>query len=79
VACNDVGRFIEAHPHGRHVVADLRGKELVMRLMGHPDGEVRKRALLCVQKIMLPRDKLDFLAAATASAAGAGAQATAAG
>ena len=25
VACADVGRFIEAHPHGRYVVADLRG------------------------------------------------------
>ena len=38
-----------------------------MRLMSHPDPEVQKRALLCVQKIMLPRDKLDFLAAATAA------------
>ncbi|KAI8462608.1 MAG: armadillo-type protein [Monoraphidium minutum] len=65
VACNDLGRFIEAHPHGRYVVSDLRGKELVMRLMSHPDPEVQKRALLCVQKIMLPKDKLDFLAAAS--------------
>ncbi len=47
------------------MVSDLRGKELVMRLMSHPDGEVQKRALLCVQKIMLPKDKLDFLAAAS--------------
>lgn len=65
VACNDLGRFIETHPHGRYVVSDLRGKELVMRLMSHPDAEVQKRALLCVQKIMLPKDKLDFLAAAS--------------
>lgn len=55
VACNDLGRFIETHPHGRYVVSDLRGKELVMRLMSHPDPEVQKRALLCVQKIMLPK------------------------
>lgn len=54
VACNDVGRFVEFHPHGRYIVSDLRGKELVMRLMQHPDAEVQKRALLAVQKIMLP-------------------------
>ncbi len=41
--------------------ADLRGKELVMRLMMHPDQEVQKQALLCVQKIMLARDKLEFM------------------
>lgn len=41
--------------------ADLRGKELVMRLMMHPDPNVQKQALLCVQKIMLAKDKLQFL------------------
>ena len=48
-------RFVESHPHGRYVVSDLRGKELVMRLMSHPDPEVQTWALLCVQKIMLPK------------------------
>lgn len=42
-------------------IAEFRGKELVMRLMMHPDPEVQKQALLCVQKIMLARDKLEFL------------------
>lgn len=41
--------------------ADLRGKELVMRLMMHPDQEVQKQALLCVRNIMLARDKLEFM------------------
>lgn len=41
--------------------ADLRGKELVMRLMMHPDPTVQKQALLSVQKVMLARDKLEFL------------------
>lgn len=41
--------------------ADLKGKELVMRLMMHPDSNVQKQALLCVQKIMLAKDKLQFL------------------
>jgi len=64
VACNDLGRFIETHPHGRYIVSDLRGKELVMRLMSHPDPEVQKRALLTVQKIMIAPDKLGFLGVA---------------
>ncbi len=45
---------------------DLRGKELVMRLMMHPDPEVQKQALMCVQKVLLSRDKVDFLQAQTA-------------
>ncbi|WIA28333.1 hypothetical protein OEZ86_010883 [Tetradesmus obliquus] len=68
VACNDVGRFVEYHPHGRYIVADLRGKELMMHLMKHPDADVQKRSLLAVQKIMLPRDKLDFMLAASSGA-----------
>lgn len=33
-----------------------------MRLMMHPDADVQKQALLCVQKIMLARDKAEYLA-----------------
>lgn len=61
VACHDLGMFIMHHPSGRFIVNDLRGKELVMRQMAHPDPDVQKQALLCVQKIMLARDKLEFL------------------
>ena len=52
---------------GSHMVdifimcAEFRGKELVMRLMMHPEPEVQKQALLCVQKIMLAKDKLEYL------------------
>jgi len=63
VGCHDLGKFVEHHPHGRHIAADLRGKELAMRLMAHPDADVQKRALIAVQKCMLPRDKLSFLSA----------------
>lgn len=41
--------------------ADLRGKELAMRLMMHPDAEVQKQALLAVQKILLAKDKVAYL------------------
>ena len=43
------------------LAAEFRGKELVMRLMMHPEPEVQKQALLCVQKIMLAKDKLEYL------------------
>ncbi|GFR39893.1 hypothetical protein Agub_g398 [Astrephomene gubernaculifera] len=61
VGCHDLGQFIIHHPQGRYIVNDLRGKELVMRLLSHSDEEVQKQALLCVQKLMLSKDKLDFL------------------
>ncbi|PNW88402.1 hypothetical protein CHLRE_01g027800v5 [Chlamydomonas reinhardtii] len=61
VGCHDLGQFIVYHPQGRYIVNDLRGKELVMRLLGHSDVEVQKQALLCVQKLMLSKDKLDFI------------------
>lgn len=64
VGCHDLGKFVEHHPQGRFIAADLRGKELAMRLMAHPDPDVQKRALIAVQKCMLPRDKLSFLSAA---------------
>ncbi|KAL3157490.1 hypothetical protein ABBQ32_011954 [Trebouxia sp. C0010 RCD-2024] len=61
VGCHDLGMFITSHPHGRSIVTEFRGKELVMRLMMHPEPEVQKQALLCVQKIMLAKDKLEYL------------------
>lgn len=75
VAANDVGRFVEFHPHGRYIVSDLRGKEMLMRLMSSTDLEVQKRALLAVQRIMLPRDKLDWLQSMPGAGGGGGAAA----
>lgn len=48
-------------------MSDLRGKELVMRLMTSGDPTVQKAALLTVQKIMLSRDKADFMAVGNAA------------
>lgn len=47
---------------GWGVGAALHGKEAVLRLVGHQDGAVQKQALLASQKILLSRDKADFLA-----------------
>lgn len=42
-----------------------------MRLMMHPDPDVQKEALLCVQKILLSKDKVRSAAAARAAPAAA--------
>ncbi|KAG1675497.1 hypothetical protein FOA52_001796 [Chlamydomonas sp. UWO 241] len=67
VGCSDVGHFVSAHPLGRFIVNDLKGKALIMRHMAHADAEVRRQALLCVQKLMLDKSKLEFLASGPAS------------
>jgi len=55
VACHDLGEFATHYPAGRFLVQDIGGKEHAMRLMVHADGEVRKQALLCVQKLLAGR------------------------
>lgn len=64
VGCQDLAQFVSHIAHGRGIVTELRGKELVMRLMMHPDPDVQSQALKCVQKVLLSRDKADFLATA---------------
>eukprot|EP00238_Polyblepharides_amylifera_P015406 CAMPEP_0196600698 /NCGR_PEP_ID=MMETSP1081-20130531/95526_1 /TAXON_ID=36882 /ORGANISM="Pyramimonas amylifera, Strain CCMP720" /LENGTH=490 /DNA_ID=CAMNT_0041926549 /DNA_START=95 /DNA_END=1567 /DNA_ORIENTATION=- len=53
VACSHLSLFLQHHPHGKHIVQELQGKELAMGLMAHPEAEVQKQALLCVQKLMI--------------------------
>ncbi|XP_072997579.1 probable V-type proton ATPase subunit H [Typha latifolia] len=53
VACYDISQFIQYHPAGRIVVSNLKAKERVMKLMNHENTEVRKNALLCVQRLFL--------------------------
>ncbi|CAM6042900.1 unnamed protein product [Sphagnum compactum] len=53
VACHDITQFIEYHPAGRGIILDLKAKERVMKHMAHPNPEVSKQALLCIQKILL--------------------------
>jgi V-ATPase subunit H len=51
----------QAHPNGRYIVNDLGAKAPAMRAMAHSDSDVQKHALGLVQRLMLGRDKLDFL------------------
>ena len=53
VALHDLGEFATHYPAGRFLVQDIGGKQHAMRLMVHADGEVRKQALLCTQKLLV--------------------------
>uniref|UniRef100_A0A0D9X047 Vacuolar proton pump subunit H n=1 Tax=Leersia perrieri TaxID=77586 RepID=A0A0D9X047_9ORYZ len=61
VACYDLSQFLQYHPSGRIVVADLKAKDRVMKLMNHENAEVRKNALLCVQRLFLGAKYASFL------------------
>lgn len=61
VACYDLSQFIQYHPGGRIVVADLKAKERVMKLLNHENAEVTKNALLCIQRLFLGSKYSSFL------------------
>lgn len=61
VACYDLSQFLQYHPSGRLVVADLKAKGRVMKLMNHDNAEVRKNSLLCVQRLFLGAKYASFL------------------
>ncbi|KAE9607767.1 putative H(+)-transporting two-sector ATPase [Lupinus albus] len=63
VACFDLSQFIQHHPSGRLIVADLKAKERVMKLMNHENAEVTKNALLCIQRLFLGSKYASFLQA----------------
>ncbi len=45
--------------------AELKAKERVLQLVQHPDADVQKAALLATQKILLSKDKVDYLSQLT--------------
>ncbi|OIV93758.1 hypothetical protein TanjilG_07661 [Lupinus angustifolius] len=63
VACFDLSQFIQHHPSGKLIVADLKAKERVMKLMNHENAEVTKNALLCIQRLLLGSKYASFLQA----------------
>ncbi|KAJ3689521.1 hypothetical protein LUZ61_018685 [Rhynchospora tenuis] len=63
VACYDLSQFIQYHPGGRLVASDLKAKDRVMKLMNHDNAEVRKNALLSVQRLFLGAKYASFLQA----------------
>lgn len=63
VACYDLSQFIQCHPAGRVIAADLKAKERVMKLLNHGTAEVTKNALLCIQRLFLGAKYASFLQA----------------
>ena len=61
VACHDLGVIAETLPQGRFIINNLRGKAPVMAQMANKNPDVSKHALVCVQRLMLGKDKLEFL------------------
>eukprot|EP00252_Welwitschia_mirabilis_P022949 TRINITY_DN636_c0_g2_i1.p1 TRINITY_DN636_c0_g2~~TRINITY_DN636_c0_g2_i1.p1 ORF type:complete len:454 (-),score=90.49 TRINITY_DN636_c0_g2_i1:226-1587(-) len=61
VACHDIAQFIQFHPAGRGIVIDRQGKYKIMKLMDHESTEVRKNALICVQKLFLSAKYVSYL------------------
>ena len=53
IACHDVGQVAALLPGGRAVIQECGGKDSMLKLMAHEDEEVKKQALLAVQKLLL--------------------------
>jgi len=53
IACFDVGEFARFHPRGKIILQKLDMKVPIMTLMESKDAEVKKNALLAVQKLMV--------------------------
>jgi V-type H+-transporting ATPase subunit H len=53
VACNDLGEWSRFYPDGKKVIETLKGKSILMQLIGHKDPTVSKHAIVAVQKMLI--------------------------
>ena len=53
IACHDISEFVKHHPEGRRLMTTLGAKGPAMTILKHPDAEVQKYALTCVQRLMV--------------------------
>jgi len=53
VAAYDLGEFARFYPDGKRIIEQFGGKSKLMALLNHDNPNVKKQALLCVQKLMV--------------------------
>lgn len=53
IALNDIGEYVRYYSRGKNVIEQLEGKTTIMSLLAHENTDVKHRALLCVQKLMV--------------------------
>ena len=53
IACFDLGEFARPHPGGASILDIFGAKESLLLLIQHKNLELKNRALVCLQKIMM--------------------------
>lgn len=53
IACYDIGEFVRHYPNGRTIARSLGAKDIVMKLVDHPNKELQRHALTAVSKMMV--------------------------
>eukprot|EP00741_Cyanophora_paradoxa_P012481 tig00020610_g12060.t1 len=52
IVCHDLGEFVRFHPRGRQLLQSMEAKGTMLGLMAHQDAEVKKHALVAVQRML---------------------------
>ncbi|KAK4535500.1 hypothetical protein CDCA_CDCA05G1525 [Cyanidium caldarium] len=52
IALHDLSQFMRAHPRGKVIVERLHIKPRLLELIAHPEADVKKRALHCLQILL---------------------------
>jgi len=53
IACYDLGEFVRHYPNGRAIARSLGAKDIVMKLVDHPNKELQRHALTAISKMMV--------------------------
>jgi V-type H+-transporting ATPase subunit H len=53
IALYDLGEFTRYYPNGRVIASRLKGKDIALQMIGHPDPNIQTQALQCISKIMV--------------------------
>ena len=53
IACFDLGEFARLYPGGASILEYFGAKDCLLKLIQHKNMELKNRALVCLQKIMM--------------------------